>query len=262
MIKSEHNGIVLFKYKNLAKFPELWQGVFTRHAGYSREPFSSLNISFGLGDDRSAVEKNRTVITHCIGKNDMVYINQNHGTGILTLCKGDNIGTPIASEDLLVADAMVTNISNKFLAVQVADCQPVFLYDPIRQVVANVHAGWRGSVKNIASLTVAVMKEQFGSDPADIHAGVGPSLGPCCAEFRNYRSEIPEIYWKYKDKGHHFDFWSMTYDQLTSHGILSENIDVSRICTKCRTDLFFSYRGEGVTGRFAAVIGLNHRGGT
>ena len=256
MIKNEHNGILFFKYRNLGKFSELWHGVFARCAGHSRKPFSSLNISFGLGDERSVVEKNRAVIRRCIGKNDIVYVNQNHGTEILTFCKEDNIGTPIAFDDFLVADAMVSDIANKFLAVQVADCQPIFLYDPICRVVANVHAGWRGSVKNILGLTVTAMKEQFGSHPEHIHAGVGPSLGPCCAEFRNYRSEIPEIFWKYKDKDHHFDFWSITCDQLTAHGVLSENIDVSRICTKCNTDLFFSYRGEGVTGRFAGVIGL------
>jgi YfiH family protein len=250
MIRCETDGIWWFKYRHFDEFPELWQGIFTRHCGYSTGPYTSLNISHGLGDEASAVHRNRQVIARCVVKGDIVYIRQNHGTEILVFRKDAEFGQQT------VGDAMITNIPNRFLAVQVADCQSVFLYDPSQQLVANVHAGWRGSVKNIIGHTLAAMKKTFGSCPEHIHAGVGPSLGPCCAEYRNYRREIPEQFWKYKDGDHRFDFWSLTSDQLTSAGVLAKHISISGICTKCRTDLFFSYRGEGVTGRFAAVIGL------
>jgi copper oxidase (laccase) domain-containing protein len=128
--------------------------------------------------------------------------------------------------------------------------------DPIRQVVANVHSGWRGSIINIIGRTVNAMEKHFGCDPAQIQAGIGPSLGPCCAEFVNYETEIPEKFWHHKDAGHHFDFWSISQDQLMDAGVLKANIENCQICTKCHTDLFFSYRGEGTTGRFASVIGL------
>jgi copper oxidase (laccase) domain-containing protein len=130
------------------------------------------------------------------------------------------------------------------------------LYEPVRRVVANVHCGWRGSIQNIIGRTVETMARQFGCSPGSIVAGIGPSLGPCCAEFINYKAEIPQAFWKYKDSDHHLDFWSVSRDQLTKAGVASENIETSRICTRCRADEFFSYRTAKITGRFAAVIGL------
>ena len=256
MILKEKNGIKYFTFPHLSNDSNIWHGIFTRSGGCSQKPFQSLNIGNGLGDQQEAVEKNRKLISQCVGENDIVYVDQNHGTEILIFGKDDETGTPIAFPISHVGDAMVTNISKKFLAIQVADCQSVLLYDPMRQVLANIHVGWRGSVKNMIGLCIERMKTTFGSFPGDILAGVGPSLGPCCAEYRNYRKEIPEGFWKFKDKHHHFDFWSVTTDQLTSAGVLAKNIRNSGMCTMCNTDLFFSYRSRRVTGRFAAVIGL------
>ena len=101
------------------------------------------------------------------------------------------------------------------------------------------------------------MQKQFKCDPAQLVAGIGPSLGPCCAEFIHYRKEIPEIYWPYKEANDHFNFWAISRDQLTDAGLLPDNIEISNMCTCCNTALIFSYRAEGQTGRFAAVIGLN-----
>jgi polyphenol oxidase len=159
----------------------------------------------------------------------------------------------------LNGDAIVTDLPHKNLVIQVADCQAVLLYDPIRHVVGNVHSGWRGSLQDVIGKTVRVMKKHFMSNPEDIVAGIGPSLGPCCAEFVNYPIEIPEKFWKYKIRENYFNFWSLSRDQMKSEGLLDENIETSEICTKCRRDLFFSYRGEQVTGRFSAVVGLKNR---
>ncbi|HUT43902.1 MAG TPA: laccase domain-containing protein, partial [Desulfobacterales bacterium] len=123
-------------------------------------------------------------------------------------------------------------------------------------VVANVHSGWRGSINNIIGCTLKVMENSFGCRSRDVVAGIGPSLGPCCAEFVNYKKEIPEAFWKYKNDTNHFDFWSISRDQLCEAGVLFENVDLSRMCTKCDSNRFFSFRGEGTTGRFAALIGL------
>jgi copper oxidase (laccase) domain-containing protein len=128
-------------------------------------------------------------------------------------------------------------------------------------VIANVHCGWRGSVKNILGQTVRVMNKCFQCDSSDLVAGIGPSLGPCCAEFINYRKEIPEIFWCYKSADNHFDFWALSRDQLVGAGVLRENIENSSICTKCNSATFFSYRAERQTGRFASVIGINRSTG-
>jgi hypothetical protein len=132
----------------------------------------------------------------------------------------------------------------------------VLLFDPIRGAVANIHSGWRGSIDNIIGETVKEMRLRFGCRPRDLMAGIGPSLGPCCAEFLNFRREIPAALWRYRINATHFDFWAMSRDQLLGAGLKEGHIEQSRLCTRCRTDLFFSYRAAKETGRFASVIGL------
>jgi copper oxidase (laccase) domain-containing protein len=129
------------------------------------------------------------------------------------------------------------------------------LYDPVRAVIANIHSGWRGSIADIIGRTVAVMQQRFGCRPAEIVAGIGPSLGPCCAEFVNYRKEIPATLWSYQVSPNHFDFWALSRDQLVRAGLRPGHIETGGICTRCHSDLFFSYRAAQQTGRMAAVIG-------
>ncbi len=252
MLLNYKNGILFFQFPNLAGFSEIWHGIFTRKGGYSKEPYKSLNVSFGVGDHPGIVKQNRNILCRCIKGKEFVYAKQKHETQIIILAKNDKIriNTPLAG------DAMITDILNEYLVVQVADCQSLLLYDPAQHVVANIHSGWRGSIKNIIGKTIEKMGKRFYCRPKNIIAGIGPSLGPCCAEFVNYKKEIPSNLWKYKDNYNLFDFWTLSRDQLLDAGLLIKNIHSSNICTRCNTDLFFSFRGEGTTGRFAAVIGL------
>jgi hypothetical protein len=279
MIITHKNGVSFLEFKKLANLPGIRHGIFTRNTGVSSDPFRSLNISFGVGDDDRNVRRNREIISKCLNEENLVFADQVHGSRIVVFPKGkkkvmifdsDGCGDVEPSEILsrrigvsnpdsehkYVGDALVTNIRKKILVIQVADCQSVIMYDPVQQVVANVHSGWRGSVNDIIGLTIKVMKKSFGCFARDIVAGIGASLGPCCAEFVNYEKEIPKRYWKYKDDNNHFDFWSLSCDQLCQAGVLMDNVNLSRLCTKCDPGRFFSFRGEGATGRFASVIGL------
>ncbi len=256
MILKEKNGISFFQFPNLARFSGIQHGIFTRKGGNSSKPFNSLNVTLGLGDSETAVKQNRSDISQAMGVKELVFANQVHGTKVLVL-SNENTGWETGTKKS--GDAVVTNIPMKLLVIQVADCQSVLMYDPVRQVIANVHSGWRGSINNIIDAAANVMINKFGCNPCDIVAGIGPSLGQCCAEFINYKKEIPEKFWKYKNSSDHFDFWSISKDQLCNAGILMENIYSSNMCTKCNTDLFFSYRGEGVTGRFAVVLAIRVR---
>ncbi|QTA91516.1 peptidoglycan editing factor PgeF [Desulfonema magnum] len=251
MILKQKNEVPFFQFPNLAKYVDIRHGVFTRNGGCSKIPYHHLNISPGVGDEESCVKHNRRLISQCMEEKELVFANQVHGTEILIFSKDDPAGPPV-----LTGDAMVTDIPGRMLVIQVADCQAVLLYDPVQQVVANIHSGWRGSIKNITARTINVMEKRFGCEPRHIIGGIGPSLGPCCAEFVNYRKEIPEEFWKYKDKSDCFDFWAATRDQLCEAGVSDENIYSGGLCTRCNTNLFFSYRGERVTGRFGALIGL------
>lgn len=261
MILKEKNGILFFQFPNLAEFSDIRHGIFTRNCGHSKNPYQSLNVSLSVGDNDSDVKENRQIISKCMGGNELVFANQVHETNILILSKNNVRLAEEAFGKPGVGDAMVADIPEKFLTVQVADCQAVLMYDPFRRVVANVHCGWRGSINNIIGKTIKIMADIFGSNASHIVAGISPSLGPCCAEFINYKTEIPDRLWKYKDGSNQFDFWSLSLDQLCNAGVLIENICLSQICTKCNTDIFFSFRGEGITGRTAAVIGLVYASG-
>jgi len=256
MIKKEKNGISFYQFENLAGIPEIRHGFFPRSGGVSPAPFQSLNVAFGVGDDPDCIEKNRRRISRCFGGQDLVFAKQVHGTSVLIYGDHGRKNPPGPSDASEIGDAMVTDMPGRNLAIQVADCQAVLLFDTAREVVANIHSGWRGSIQNIIGSTVFAMVSRFGSRPPDIIAGVGPSLGPCCAEFVNFKKEIPEMFWQYRDSKNRFDFWAMSTDQLCRAGVRSKHIELSGICTRCRTDLFFSYRGEKTTGRLAAVIGL------
>ena len=250
------NGASHYRFENLATFREINHGIFTRRHGASPRPFDSLNVSLGIGDAETNVTRNRDLVHRSMAGSDFVYVRQVHGYNVAVL-KGDEAPQgETAAAAAITADALVPDLPGKYLVIQVADCQAVLLYDPVRQVVANVHCGWRGSILNIIGRTIEAMTHHFHCRPDRLRAGIGPSLGPCCAEFVNYKDEIPAVFWDYKDSSDHFDFWAASRDQLLRAGVPDKNIEVSRICTRCRTDEFYSYRAAKTTGRFAAVIGL------
>ena len=248
-----HNGIAYYCFRNLSEFPQLSHGITTRRGGVSPSPFDSLNMASHVGDGAAHVDANRRRAFARFAPAQPVYLHQVHSNRVVGLVDGVR-----AHEGTLPgeADAVVTNQPWQLLTILVADCQPVMLYDPNRSVIANIHSGWRGSIADIIGRTVAVMQNDFACNPADIRAGIGPSLGPCCAEFVNYREEIPEFLWSYRVTGNHFDFWAMSQDQLVRAGLRSEHVETGSICTRCQQDLFFSYRVASRTGRMAAMIGM------
>ncbi|PID74116.1 MAG: multicopper polyphenol oxidase [Desulfobacterales bacterium] len=249
--RAGEDGPVWFTHPGLGRMPGVRHGFFTRIGGVSPPPFASLNISRGGGDDPACVRENRLRVQAAMGNDRLFFIRQVHGTGVAVIRKNDPV-----PEEAPEADAVITNRRNLNLVIQTADCQPVLLYDPKRRAAGAVHAGWRGSVADIAGVTVGEMKRVFGTDPADLAACIGPSLGPRRAEFRNWRTEIPARYHHCGNAENLFDFWAISQEQMEAAGVRAGRIFVSGLCTSCRTDLFFSYRGEHITGRMASVIAL------
>lgn len=248
MIVKSKNGVQYFQFSLFSRFPEISHGLFTRRGGVSQGDFSSLNVGFSSGDNRERVNQNREKVLELTGAEKMVAVNQVHGTDLFLYTDPGNCG------EFVEADAMITNLPGAALMIQTADCQPVMLYDPVKKVIANIHSGWRGSIQNIIGRTIQAMSREFGCDPIGMVGGVGPSLGPCCAEFVNYKKELPEKFWSYKDEKECFDFWAVSEAQLQEAGLKKENICLGRMCTKCNPDLFFSYRRYKVTGRLASAI--------
>lgn len=255
MILKKENGLIYLQFPLLRKLPGFFHGIFMRRAWDEQGAEMKFNLGMGCGTDQTRVEKNRRRMIRAFGNGHTpVYARQVHGTQVGVW----DARYPGTGSARIEADAMVTAQNAAALVIQTADCQSVIMIDPVRRVVANVHCGWRGSVGNIIGRTIDAMNRTYGSRPGDLLCGIGPSLGPCCAEFIHFRQEIPPAYWDYRRSADRFDFWRISSDQLAAKGVPVANINVAGICTKCNQHLFFSYRGDKRTGRFASVVGIGN----
>ena len=253
----KRNDNYLFQFSPLLHIPGLVHAVVSRIGGDSRPPFDGMNVSHGVGDDPEAVTANRKRLRRITGNGICVYTRQNHGTSIRVITR-DAVGRGEAVQtEPVPADALITDVPGVRLLIQTADCQAVMLFDPQKRVVANIHCGWRGSVADIIGHTILRMVSGFGCDPGQMIAAIGPSLGPCCAEFVNFEDEIPRQLWPFRVGAHHFDFWQISRHQLITAGLSDGNVHGPGICTRCNPHLFFSYRAVRKTGRFAALIGMD-----
>ncbi len=240
------------QFPGLSKSSGIEHAVFTRRGGVSETCYDSLNISYGTGDQSDRVRANLRIMKEVLAADHLVFMNQCHGDDIFVL-RDEHLKPP---DHTIHADALVTDLKKVGLLVKQADCQSVILFDPGKEVVSNVHCGWRGNRSNIVGKVVDLMTAEFGCRSSNLLAAVGPSLGPCCAEFVTYQELFPEHFTGFMVRENYFDLTAISRFQLLEAGLLCENIEIAGLCTKCRTDLFFSYRGEGITGRFGTVVML------
>ncbi|MFA5035224.1 MAG: peptidoglycan editing factor PgeF [Candidatus Margulisiibacteriota bacterium] len=214
------------------------------------------NLSYYVGDDPANVTANRQRLTKTLNLSNLTTAQQVHGSQLVIVTQGmGGRGSHDHESAIPETDALITNLPDVCLMVQVADCVPILLYDPIKRVIAAVHAGWRGTVANIAGKTVGAMRQAFGSSPADIIAAIGPSIGACCfevgEEVRLAAVKLPSSLLK----DNHFDLWGANDYWLKEAGV--NKVETSRLCTSCNNDQFFSYRKSGgKTGRSGAGIML------
>jgi polyphenol oxidase len=236
----------------LAALPGVTHGYFTRQGGVSTGPYANLNVSPAVGDQPELVTANQRLIQQALGLEVLAGAAQVHGgqAAVITHAAQAQLA------EIPAVDILVTTVVGLGLLIKQADCQAIMLYDPVKRVVANIHCGWRGQVHNILDEAVALLGNRFGSRPLDLYAAIGPSLGPCCAEFRNYRQEFPEVMWDYQVQPNYFDLWRLSRDQLVAAGLRPERLDLAGLCTRCGAGEFFSYRRDHVTGRQGAVIAL------
>jgi len=263
-MKKQCGPISLYEFENLGRIPGLRHFITSREGGVSQPPYDSLNLGLHTADNQDHVMKNRALLAECTGiaRDKFLYASQVH-SGDVKVIDTDSVKRGILTGNPRT-DATITALPGICLMVMVADCVPVLLFDPLKRVSAVIHAGWRGTVQHIAHNTVSKMVEHFGCDPEDIIAGIGPSIGPCCYEVGEEVREVVQksfgttdgflVYHSHSPKPH-FDLWYANRRQLTDSGVAPENIEISRLCTKCHQDLFYSSRASvGITGRFAAGI--------
>lgn len=238
----------------------------SRQGGVSPEPWASLNLGGTVGDERSRVLENHRRAFQALGRpfESRYDVWQVHGVEVVCTDAPRPLDQPHAR-----ADAILTDSPEVTLFMRFADCVPIFLYDPKRRVVGLVHAGWQGTVKQAARVAVQTMTERYRSNPGDVLAGIGPSIGPHHYEVG---PEVVELVRKafgadasgllHSSNGSEaksavkFDLWSANRLSLESAGV--QRIEVAEICTACHPEMWYSHRGEyGRTGRFGALISLS-----
>jgi len=260
MQQKRSGSLVYYQFDSLSGFAELAHGVFTRLGGHSRAPWRGLNTGHTVGDDPEAVDANHRLICLALGfsTDDLVSPHQVHGAAVAA------VGAQDRGRVVQDTDALVTDEPGVLLMLRFADCTPIWLYDPVRRAIGLAHAGWRGTVAGTARATVDKMRSAFGSRPADLVAGIGPSIGPCCYEVGEdvalsvqdtFSGVSPQLLAPRTNGKWHLDLWAANRHHLVRAGV--EQVEVAGICTACHTEEWFSHRAErGTTGRIGALIGL------
>lgn len=275
MMRQHHvNGVVYLSFPDIDVIPNVYNAFSTRTGGISKGDFSDMNLSFGRGDEDDNVifnyEKFCAAIN--ISPNTLVFASQTHSSNILEVTKADCGKGIYCRKNWDEIDGLITADPDVTLVATFADCLPLLFVDQKKGIVAVAHAGWKGTVLQIAPKMVFKMRNKFFCDPEDIIIGIGPSIGQCCfevdentaEEFKalpdsvisgciNKRQDIsdPSLF-KYD-----INLQEINKNELIQAGIPENNIKFADICTKCNKDLFFSHRAtNGKRGGMAAIIGM------
>ncbi len=283
----------------LSEIPWLLHGFSTRQGGASKEyGGGQLNLGYTAEDDPRNVARNRQRFLRKLKARDeagapwpLVLLNQVHSAAIHRVygARGPEWARLRKNRVLESAgDGLITNTAGVLLGVRIADCFPVILADRKRKAVGVFHAGWRGTAQRIVEKGVGEMRRQFGCQPENLVAAIGPGIGACCYEIGeevenefdsqfayskelfedvfdswSLKTKYPMLFLNQRAPGHgepamsrHLDLVKANWCQLLDAGVAAENIQSVDQCTACRTDLFFSYRKEQVTGRMLAVVGI------
>lgn len=280
VLQKVENGCELFFLKGWMKsHTGLTAGCTSRMGGVSEKEFASLNCGLHVSDRPEHVVANRMKLAEAlrIQLEDCTYAEQVHGNEVQVVTRAfAGAGTRTRENEIASKDAFITNEPGVFLHALFADCVPLLFFDPVNRAVGLAHAGWKGTVLQIANATVEAMSKAYGTKPDDLLAAIGPSIHSCCYEVDDYvlsrvkqvmdelvidnaaDGSFPPIYEEAGNGKYNLSLQQMNRQIMIKAGILPSHIEMSSLCTSCRTDLLFSHRKEnGKTGRMAAWIGLH-----
>jgi len=237
-------------------------GFTAKSGGVSEGYFASLNLSFTRPENRDNVMENFRIFCRAAGIpfDSMVMDNYEHGTTVLKVDRTD-AGKGYLADPLPPCDGLVTNDPAVTLITGHADCMAFYFVDPVKRCIGLAHAGWRGALGRIGAKVVERMAAEYGSDPSDIIAGVGPSICPNCFEvgdnvakefalgFPNLPCVLPR-----DNSRPHVDLWMIACVQFVEAGVLPEHISLFDVCTMATPRLYSHRRDKGNTGGMAAYM--------
>ena len=259
------DALAYLTFKELEKVDFVNHAFSTRLGGVSSGEFNSMNMSFNRGDADENVHVNYRRLCAAIGTEyeNLTASSQDHHTYVRRVTathRGIGIYRP---KDLESVDGLITNEKGVALVTYFADCTPVLLADTRNHAIGACHAGWRGTVGEIAEITVKKMGEEFGTDPADIKATIGPAISKCCYEvdepvakrFISLGLETEKIVFPKGGGKYMIDLLETNRQILLKAGVKDCNITVSDVCTRCNSDLIWSHRAtKGKRGGMCAII--------
>lgn len=250
-------------------------GFTTRNGGISEQPYHSFNIGLHVNDQPEAVLHNRRVLAESVGFSFDAWTcgEQVHSNVVAIVTKEERGRGSVSMADTLPGvDGIITNERDILLTSFYADCVPLYFWDQDNHVIGLAHAGWKGTVSAIALNMVNTMRADFGTDPQRLRCAIGPAIDGCCYQVNEVvinriyelwkELELPDDQLELVIKKQNENFALINLKEINRRimikaGILASHIEISEMCTGCRTDLFFSHRMEnGKTGRMASWIGL------
>lgn len=226
---------------SFSTFPFLVHGMFTRLGGASKAPYDESNFRIDSGDDLSAVRETYRRAGESVGFDPgrLVAGKQVHEDTVKVVTTED---AGLFWRARPACDAFVTDVPNIPLGVFGADCQPILFVEPNRRVIGVAHAGWRGTVKNIAGKTVSVMCREYGCDAGEIRVFIAPHIHDCCYQVSEDVAEALEVGASRRADGVYVELSARVRRDLEAVGVRAEHIEVSDVCTRCHSDLFWSHR--------------------
>lgn len=266
----EKNNVRYFTFPMLSNEEWIVHGFSTRSGGVSNGDCAQMNLSFSRGDDPENVLENYRRIAAAIGFDDrsIVCSDQTHTTNVRVVTAMDRGKGYLLPKDYSDIDALVTNDPSVVLATFYADCVPLYFIDPVHRAIGLAHSGWKGTVNNIAKETLRIMQEQFGTNPAEVLAAIGPSICQECYEVSEdvidqFRQAYPEKLWPRlfesgREEGkYQLNLWEACRQNMLRAGMLPEHIEITDVCTCCNPDILFSHRAShGKRGNLAAFLGI------
>lgn len=273
----EKGSVVYLTFPVLDREEWLLHGFSTRMGGTSQGDLSSMNLSFGRGDERERVMENYRRISQAIGfqMENLVASDQTHTNHVRAVSIEDAGKGIFFQKDYQDVDGLVTDTPGLMLVTYYADCVPLYFADPVHRAVGLSHSGWRGTVGDIAGETVRRMEREYGTRPEDLIGAIGPSICQDCYQVSQdvidqvkeaYPADLwPEIFkedplQKAGEKKYRLNLWEACRQNMIRAGMLPERIAVTDLCTCCNPDLLFSHRASGgKRGNLAAFLGIRRQ---
>lgn len=253
----ERYEIPFLTFEHLENTGMVIHGISTRMGGVSTGDCATMNLSFERDSSEEAVRTNYELLGAAMGfrTDSLVLSQQTHTTNVRVVTEKDRGKGFLKERDYKEVDGLITNVPGITLATFYADCVPLLFVDPVHKAIGLSHSGWRGTVGKIGKITVEKMTEQYGTDPKEVLAAIGPSICQSCYEvsedvIEEFKNSFEECFWQelFYAKGngkYQLNLWRANELIFEEAGILPEHFSTTNLCTCCNQGYLFSHRASG-----------------